>query len=280
MVGLTYQHHEISRVFAGTRRIGKETERATKSTLLEVHYGITDRLSVSSTLNFVQKDRTTGTDGSNDRSALSTSGVGDALVFVSYTLFKQSLWKHNHVSVGAGVKAPFGSSSLRRDGLRLNADMQPGTGSWDGIFMANWSHSMLPRTKASIFASARFRYSGTNERFTSTDRYRFGNESFFSLGVANSAGTKAAYSLAFLFRASRQDKRNDARIINTGGRWISVAPSVQYSLSPKTDVRMGGGVPVFQKLRGTQPSTSFTAAVSFFYKFAKSEQVFSKRRLE
>lgn len=276
IIGLTYEHHEISRVFAGTHRVGEETERATKSTLLEVHYGITDRLSISSTLNFAQKDRVTGTDGSNARSSLRTSGIGDALLLLRYTVLKQSLWKRNHFSIGAGVKAPSGSSSLKRGGLPLNADMQPGSGSWDGIVLANWSHSLLPRTKAALFATVSYRFSGTNERFNAADRYRFGNEASFSFGVANSLGTKSAYSLGLLYRTSRQDERNEAKIFNTGGRWLSVAPSMQRAINSKTELRLSGRYPITQWLRGTQPSTSFATAISILYKFGRTKSVFLK----
>jgi len=276
-VGLTYEHHEISRVFAGSSRVGEETKRATRSTLLELHYGITDRFSVSSTINFAQKDRTTGTDGSRVPASLSTSGIGDALFLVSYSILQQSLWKRTQLSISAGAKAPVGSSSLMLDGHPLNADMQPGTGSWDGFLSLYWSYSMLPRSTAAVFAVASYRFSGANERFTATDHYRFGNETLVSFGVANSVGTKAAYSVAFLFRSTGQDELNDAEIFNTGGRWASVAPSIQYSLSSRTDIRLAGRYPIAQWLRGTQPSTSYAAAISLLYTFGRTKNAFTKR---
>lgn len=277
VIGLTYEHHEISKVFAGTSRVGEETERATKTTLLEIHYGITDRLSVSSTINFARKDRTTGTNGSVSRSSLKTNGIGDALFLVRYTLLKQGLWRRNLLSIGVGAKAPTGSSSLKRDGHPLNADMQPGTGAWDGIIVAYWSYSLLPRSKTAVFASANYRFSGTNERFNASDRYRFGSGASFSLGAGNSVGTRTSYSLALLFRSTGQDERNEAKIFNTGGRWLSVAPSLQFSLGGQTDLRLSGRYPVAQWLRGTQPSTSYSAAVSLFYNFGQTRNVFTKR---
>lgn len=277
VIGLTYEHHEISRVFAGTKRVGEETERSTRSTLLEIHYGVTDRFSISTTINFAQKDRTTGTDGSNARSSLSTNGIGDGLFLVRYTLLKQSLFKRNLLVIGIGAKAPFGSSSLSRDGIALNSDMQPGTGAWDGVVLIYWSRSMLPRSTASLFATANYRVSGTNKRFNAADRYRFGNDLSFSFGAGNSIGTRSSYSLALLFRTTTQDQRNKAEIFNTGGRWLSVAPSLQYSLSSQTDVRISGRYPIAQWLRGTQPSTSFAAAISFFYNFGQTKNGFTKR---
>jgi len=276
VIGLTYEHHEISRVFAGTERVGEETERATRSTLMEIHYGLTDRISLSSTINFAQKDRTTGTDGSFERSSLSTRGIGDALFLVSYTILKQSLFKPHLLLISAGAKAPLGSSSLERDGVPLNADMQPGTGAWDGVFLVYWSYSMLPRWKTTLFATANYRFSGANKRFNATDLYRFGNGLSFAFGAGKPAGTKFSYALALLYRTTTQDERNDADIFNTGGRWLSVAPSFQYSLTSKTDVRLAGRYPIAQSLRGTQPSTSFAASISFFYKFGKTKNGFTK----
>ena len=276
VIGLTYEHHEISRVFAGSQRVGEETERSTRSTLLEIHYGVTDRFSISSTINFAQKDRTTGTDGSNVGSSLSTSGIGDALFLVSYTILKQSLFKPHLLLVSVGAKAPLGSSSLERDGHPLNADMQPGTGSWDGVVLVYWSYSALPRWKTTLFASADYRFSGVNERFNEADRYRFGNGLSFSAGAGKSVGTKFSYAFALLYRTTTQDERNKADIFNTGGRWLSIAPSFQYSLSAQTDVRLAGRYPIAQSVHGTQPSTSFAIAVSFFYKFGKTKTGFTK----
>ena len=276
-VGFTYEHHEISRVFTGSTRVGEETERATRSTLLELHYGLTDRLSISSTITFVQKDRTTGTDGSRNPASLSTSGLGDALLLVNYSILQQSLWKRTHLSAGGGLKAPVGASSLTRGGHPLNADMQPGTGSWDGFLSVYWSYSLLPSSTAALFAEANYRFYGANERFTDEDRYRFGNEASLSLGVGNSIGTKAAYSVAVLFRSTEQDERNDTEIFNTGGRWVMVAPSIQYSLGLRVDIRLSGRYPIAQWLRGTQPSTSYAAAISLLYTFGQTESTFTKR---
>ncbi|MFV1979799.1 MAG: hypothetical protein ACC655_01485 [Rhodothermia bacterium] len=155
--------------------------------------------------------------------------------------------------------------------------MQPGTGAWDGFLAAYWSYSMLPRSTAAVFAVASYRFSGANERFTTTDRYRFGNESSISAGVANKVGTKTAYSVALLFRSTGQDERNDAEIFNTGGRWVFVAPSIQYSLTSRTDIRFAGRYPIAQWLQGTQPSTSYAAAISLLYTFARTKNAFKKK---
>lgn len=275
VIGLTFEHHEISRVFAGTDRVGEETERYTRSTLLEAHYGVTDRLGLSGTLGFTQKDRTTGTDGSSAGSTVRTNGIGDALVMGSYTVLKQDLFHRHHLSVSAGLKAPLGSSSLSQNGHPLNADMQPGTGSWDGLFSAFYSMSLLPASTAAVFAAAAYRHSGTNERFNAQDRYRFGNETTVSAGAGKSIWTDWAWSVSMMYRTTRQDQRNDADIFNTGGRWLYVLPSLQWSAGRAFDVRVFGRYPVAQWLRGTQPSTSFAAGISLFYSIGQKDNGFS-----
>ncbi len=64
------------------------------------------------------------------------SGLGDASVYGNYAIINQSDTTANHLIkrkllIGAGVKAPTGSSDLNRTEGTVLPNMQPGTGTWD-----------------------------------------------------------------------------------------------------------------------------------------------------
>lgn len=137
LLGLTYEYNEISHLYAGQKQLAnRSVKRNTQSSLLELNYGITDRLTISGTATFIQKTRTGLQKASNNQ--LITRGIGDGLVMLKYVLHQNTIREQYQLAVGGGAKIPFGESSLtNNDGIALNMDMQPGTGAWDGVL---WSY--------------------------------------------------------------------------------------------------------------------------------------------
>lgn len=267
LFGLTYEYHDISDVYNGTVRLQDETvSRITQSTLFEISYGLTDRLSVSGTFSFVNKVRNTGLHLPGGGETVTASGIGDGVILLRYNILQQTLWNRYHFSAGGGMKTPFGSTSLTNNGFAMNADMQPGTGAWDGVLWANTAVSLLPFSKANLSLLASYRQTGTNSRFTDNDNYRFGNELILNFGVGNRLFTdKLSYQLSARYRSTRSDQLNGVKQVNTGGKWISIIPAVNYGLSEKITASVSARVPVLQDLGGTQPTTFYAISGSIFF---------------
>ncbi len=264
LAGITYEHHDISSLYNGTTRFEDATvTRTTRSVLVELNYGITDRLSISGTFSWVDKERTTGLHTSSRGNRVTTRGPGDGILMLRHNLVRQTLWNPYSVSVGAGVKAPIGTSSLKRNGFSMNADMQPGTGSWDGVLWTSLSRSILP-DRLAAFATGSFRYTGSNERFAENDQYRFGHELVVDSGVSGSLAGILSHSMRIQYRSTRSDRRNGISLPNTGGKWISMIPALDVAAGERFSFRVSGRIPVFQDLRGTQPTTSFAVSGSLF----------------
>jgi len=271
LVGITYEYHDISSLYNGSIRLEDETVvRTTQSVLFEVNYGITDRLSISGTFSYVDKDRTTGLHTSSGGTTVNTNGMGDGVFMFRYVFHQQTIWKQYHLAVGAGTKAPLGSSSMQRNGFILNADMQPGTGAWDGVAWSYASTSFLPHTALNLFLINTYRQTGANDRFGVGDSYRFGNELVSMLGVSNQLAGNLSYMLSLRYRSASSDQLNGNNMPNTGGKWLSVIPSLNYPISELISVRLSGQMPVYQNLNGTQPTTTFAVSGSFFLNFNRS----------
>ncbi|MEX0771479.1 MAG: hypothetical protein WD035_12135 [Balneolaceae bacterium] len=275
LLGLTYEHHEISNLYNEDRSLDDENDtRNTRSLLLEIHYGITNRLSISGTFSHVGKDRTTGRQFSGGGQTVSTSGIGDGVFLLRYIIHPQSIWEQYHLAVGAGAKVPFGTTSLTRQGLALNMDMQPGTGAWDGVGWSYASVSFLPHTTMNLFWSNSFRYTGSAERFQINDRYSFGNEWVSDLGVNNTLTGNLSWILQLRYRSSSSDRINDGIQPNTGGKWLYLQPRINYAFTDLVSMQVGGRIPLYQNVNGTQPTSTYAISGTLFLNFNSNESVF------
>lgn len=99
----------------------------------------------------------------------SVKGLGDVLVVASYRLIASDdcgpVWKTN-LQLGGGVKMPTGSyDHAQQNGMLPN--MQPGTGSWDGVVSLSYSTQYR---KVGIAVDMNYTVNSENR-----DGYKFGN---------------------------------------------------------------------------------------------------------
>lgn len=277
LLGLTYEFNQITNLYTGSEKLTNDSvERNTQSSLLEINYGLTDRLSVSSTISFVRKERKSGINRPASSQLSTTTGVGDGLILIRYVLSQQSLWNRYHLAIGAGAKAPLGTTSLiSTNGQQFNADMQPGTGAWDGLIWNQAAISLLPRSTMNISLINSFRLTGKNERFTADDNYRFGNEFVSNLSFNNAITSRIAYSMNLRFRSTSSDQRNEISMPNTGGLWVSIIPDLFVSFSESVSMKFSSQIPIYQNMNGTQPTTTYTFSASLFFNLNRSLNTFT-----
>lgn len=275
VLGLTYEYNNISDLYNGSDRLNNKTQRRnTMTALLEANYGLTDRLALTGTFTLIRKRRTTGLQNPELSQSLTTSGVGDGLFMLKYVLHKQTLWEPYQVAIGGGAKVPFGTTSLNNSkGLALNADMQPGTGAWDGVVWSFVSKTFLAQD-VNVFLMNTFRRTGTNERFNTSDHYRFGNELVSVMGATRPLSNTFSLLVVAQYRSAGSDRLNGRALPNSGGKWVSLKPSLGYQLSNQLSIQLAGQQPVYQHLNGTQPTTSFTLSGSVFFSFNKNDTGF------
>lgn len=268
LIGLTYEYNDISNLYTGDAQLDNQSvTRNTQSTLLEINYGITKRLTFSGTASFVQKFRKSGLQNPGSEETLKTRGIGDGVFLLKYVLHQNTIREQYQLALGGGVKVPFGKSDLTQNGLALNADMQPGSGAWDGVAWSYISKTFAPATTINLFWYNSFRLTGTNDRFGANDSYQFGNELVSTVGITNKIVGNLSYIVMGQYRSTASDRRNDNPLPNTGGKWIHLKPALSYDLTNQVSLRLSGQLPVYQHLSGTQPTTAFTVSGSVFYNF-------------
>ncbi len=266
LLGITYEHNQISELYRANNKLTNQiVKRSTQSTLIELNYGITDRLTISGTATYVRKRRL----GLQSNDELVTTGIGDGLVLLKYVIHQNTIKEQYQLAIGGGAKIPFGKSSLTNDGIALNLDMQPGTGAWDGIAWSYFSKTFAPASTLNLFLFSTYRATGSAERFSTNDNYEFGNELLVNIGVTNNITSDLSYIGVINYRSTSSDERNNNKLANTGGKWINLEPGLQYQLTDGLSIKASGKIPVYQYLNGLQPTTSYTASLSLFYNFGK-----------
>lgn len=184
---------------------------------------------------------------------VSYGAVGDAAVYARWAFWRdRPAAARRELAAVAGVKLPTGTTALVRDGQRLAATQQPGSGTFDFILGGAAAFAAGPAA-LSLDASAKFNTGAA---------YTFGN----SLGVRAAAdlalGPRSRWSLtgeAGVEAAGRDHSvergptvRPDGVVENTGGVTAYLAPGAQWRVFGGTALEASAQLPVYRFVNGVQ----------------------------
>ncbi len=127
------------------------------STSIGAFFGITDDLTAGLRLPFVwrfnirepghHEEEGEQHEGEEEEAVVEqlgdTEGVGDLVLFGQYRFFHQP--NKQHAAILLGVKTPTGETGERSpEGELIEAEFQPGSGSWDGLFGLAYTYWFSP----------------------------------------------------------------------------------------------------------------------------------------
>lgn len=264
--GLGYRYNSLQDIYAGTVKLDDNSlERISQSVIFQIDYGIFDRVTLTGLFSYITQQRF-NTPVNGIANSLSSSGIGDALLLVKYNIIQQNILDETDLSVGTGIKAPLGKSDVTNNGLLIPADMQPGTGSWDFIIWTYFSQGRLLELPLNIVANFSYRFNGTNERFgVNNGGYKFGNEMIAQLGFGYRTDSPFDFTLFTRFRHTNPDQFSAGEIPNTGGDWLYLVPGLNIKIYDTLTLRLTGEIPIYTDVLGTQLTTTFTSAATFYY---------------
>ena len=267
-LNLNYDLNVLQTLKTGTEELDDDSRtRRTHSVLLQGGYSFSERISVDAMISWVRQERSINQAGNTDFTA--TEGAGDAVFLFKYKLLATA--QNQTTLTGAlGVKAPVGASDLRRDdGLTINADLQPGSGAWDGIAWGQVVHVLKWRQSMSLSGTAVYSRKGKNRNYLGSQEYQFGNETQVSAGVAERLLIGPFIidpSLTLRFRHVRPDRLTGLNVPSTGGKWLFISPGLSYWFSPRYALDARLELPLFADITGTQVSPTYRLNVGFFTK--------------
>ncbi len=268
ILGLNYDYNNLNTLNAGSDKLNDNSrKRITNSVLFNLGYAFTDRLSVETLFTWVNQTRTISQFGNENLTE--TTGLGDAVFLVKYAI-PTVLGADSQINLGLGVKAPFGKSDITTDqGIQLTADLQPGSGAWDGLGWVSLSKGVGFRPSGIISASFTYRLTGENDAYLNdTSVYEFGNAAQVNFGYTDQFlifNLIMNPALIFKYRKAGIDKIDNSDIPNTGGEWIFIRPELSVQLSPSIALNTRLELPLYSYVDGTQltPTTRFTTGLSF-----------------
>lgn len=246
-------------------------KRITQSVLIKTGYTINSWLAVDALLSYVSQEREIRI--LEETYQVKSRGMGDAIILPKITLARLSL-RGYELQLGSGLKVPLGRTDHEDErGIVLNADMQPGSGTWDVITWVYYARQF--NFRPSLIASARVlgRFNGKNQEYYGSQIYQFGASSqlFLSLGDQILLGNRAlSPSLSLSYRWAAMDRINEQELENTGGQWINVIPALSWHFKQNVIFHMIPEIPLFSKVRGTQLTPTFRIQLGLYFRFGKS----------
>ncbi|HAA13318.1 MAG TPA: hypothetical protein DCE41_17165 [Cytophagales bacterium] len=253
-LSLTYDYNNLETLYEASQRLDDDTRtRNTHSLLLEIGYQLSSRWQISALFTGVRQERNLRPIGLDPRNQ-QTTGLGDAVLLARFSPISL-------VSIGLGTKLPTGPFSITDpSGIQYNADLQPGSGAWDGIA---WLQTTLPwalRPQGAWSVTAIGRLTGTNEEFRFGQSYRFGNDVQVIGGYTDRvfvANQIADLSGMFRYRWAGSDLSNGGVIPNTGGNWVFFNPGLTWWPTPQFSWQVNAEMPVFTQVDGVQLSPTW-----------------------
>lgn len=241
--------------------------RRTHSALMQAGYSLSDRWAIDVLFSWVRQERIIQQFGREDFTA--TNGIGDGVFLLKYQLYA-SPQNQTMLWLGLGAKAPLGHADLRRaDGLTINADLQPGSGAWDGIVWGQVIHSLPARPSLAFSGTTVYSKKGINRAYLGSEAYQFGDEWQLSAGISDRMLWGKAIvdpALTLRFRRAGPDRLNQQAVPSTGGTWIFLSPSFSYWASPALALNARLELPLLADITGTQVSPTYRISIGLLAK--------------
>jgi hypothetical protein len=256
-IDLSYDYNSLRDLYAESRNLhDSRRTRDIKTLFLRTSYAINDKWSFSVILPYLWQEQIVRSDFG--RSTQSSEGIGDLVILAQRSLI------NNHkqqLLIAAGPKLPTGSISKKDSefNIPLAPDMQPGTGSLDGIAALSYSRFGIITQTSSAFALITYRYSFAQNRNSGQEKYRFGNELTLNLGLAHSFPLKKwslSPSLHYRYRKSEADDNDGFDFPNTGGEWMYLVPGFRLNSEQGLTIHSSIEIPIHTDVVGTQLVTS------------------------
>ncbi len=263
---ISYDLNVMKTLKVGTEKLNERNrQRITHSAMLQTGYTLSDRFSADLFVPFIRQERNIINPAGLESDFQSTTGLGDMVFLLKYNLVNKGplLW-----TIGAGPKFPTGASDVTDNGILLGADLQPGSGAWDGVIWSNLVHQIQSRKSMSLSLTANYRLTGTNDNFRLNQSYKFGRDFQAIGGIADRiliGKILVDPSLSFRYRKVQQDEAGESEIPNTGGEWVFINPMAAISISKQLSINFGFELPLYANITGTQLTPTYRITSGLYY---------------
>jgi len=243
-------------------------KRTTHTAIFQIGYRINEKISFEALLPFVRQERLITPIGLPENFE-ATNGIGDGVLLAKYRVFKD-------YQIGIGLKLPTGSSTKNNSqGLPLNADLQPGSGSWDLIYWVSGRQNLKFRPSSTISLVATYRSTGENDSYLGSQVYEFGNEFQAIFGFADQFLIEDQIvnpSIGIKYRNVQNDIVDEFNVPSTGGEWLFIRPGITFVFGRGISFSTIAEIPLSAKIEGTQVTPTYRLNFAFFKTFSNKKK--------
>ena len=247
---------------------------------VSLSYGIKDDLTLNVMLPYMERtniragEHHSHADGHNQSEVHShgdAKGIGDLSAILQYKILDD---EKNKIALLAGIKAPTGKTDIQDEGEYLEADLQPGSGSWDyyaGVVLSKefndfslLSNILYKYTTEGDFDSElgnvfaynlAFAYKLIEEEhahdFTKEDHEEHNEHFDFSLDIF----------LEFNGEYVQHDQQYGIDIQNTGGNVVFMTTGLQLLTNNSYSAYFAIGIPIYENYNGIQNENKYKATI-------------------
>jgi hypothetical protein len=182
----------------------------------------------------------------SDEGTQSLTGLSNPELLANFRVGAAEGRPGNWLSLGAGVRLPWGESAGQIGGQRADEHVQPSTGAWGGL--VSLSFSRLVGDEASFFGSVLGRVNGRNDF-----GYQYGNGVFANVAYERRLLKWLNGVVELNYRWAAHDEDQPAvQDPDTGGTVLYVTPRVIAKIQKGLYFRVAVQVPIIESLYGVQ----------------------------
>lgn len=269
---LSYDLNILNTLKDGSTKLDDEARRRlTHSVLFQAGYTINKKWSSEIFMSWIRQERIINQFGNTNKTI--AQGLGDAVILLKYKLHSKN--QFNWI-IGAGPKIPVGpSDKIDKNNIALNADLQPGSGSWDVIAWTQFSKNIKARPSLTYSGTVSFNLKGKNKNYLGTQVYQFGNELIAITGFADQFLTgKILWSASFqaMYRYAFQDETDGEKTPGTGGQWIFIRPGLTIRPVKASSINISANLPAYSWVRDTQLTPTVRINVGFYFEITSKKE--------
>lgn len=273
---ISYDLNLLNTLKEGSTRLNDDArKRLTHSVLFQSGYVIDKRWSAEIFLSWIRQERIVNQFGNTTKTV--AQGLGDAVLLLKYKLHSNST-KHINWLIGAGPKFPTGSSNKKdKNDISLNADLQPGSGSFDVITWTQFSKNSKHRPSLTYSGTATFSLKGKNNSYLGSQIYQFGNELILIGGIADQYVINKflwGASIQAIYRHAFQDANDGEKTPGTGGRWVFIRPGLTIKPGRTSAINISASVPAYSWVRDTQLTPTVRYNAGFYFEIPRNKSIY------
>lgn len=265
-ITLSEIYRQKTHLYAGTGRVGDPLNQSLweSRTTLGFNYGLLPELEVALLIPYVHRELRF--DGPSGRETDLAAGLGDVTLLAKYRVYKQD-WELGSFNwtVFAGAELPTGVTGEKESGVRLPAELQPGSGSLDAI-AATAATFEVDRWKFNAVLLGQLNRRGAQD-FAFGDLLVAELTVGYRLIVEKYPGPLLRADLGFQWRHEFAAEQGGNRVDDSGGDTFLLKPGLVFWPRPWWGIILSAEVPVYRDLRGEQLGLDFGIFLSVSYRF-------------